>query len=47
MLTNKMAVDFNMFDEFMKNIIMGNLNGITIITGKANGTRVMNTHIIE
>lgn len=39
-LSNVVTINLNMLSAVMKNIIMGNLNGATVVTIKINGRRM-------
>lgn len=47
MLTNNIAIDFDVFGAFMKNIIMSYLNDTLIVTIENNGNFLTNTHFLK
>ena len=47
MLSNKVAVNLNMFSTVMKNIIVSNQYGTAIVTMKYSSPRMTDTHVLK
>ncbi|GFZ12887.1 hypothetical protein Acr_23g0012720 [Actinidia rufa] len=47
MLSNKMAVNLNMFSTIMKNIIVSNQYGTAIVTVKYSSPRMTDAHVLK
>ena len=47
MMTNKVTISLYMFNALMKDIIVSNLNGTTIITIKKSSREMIDPHIMK
>ena len=47
MLASDMAVDLNMLDAFVKDIIMSNVDSTTIVTIKRSGSELWSIHVSQ
>ena len=47
MITNKMAINFDVFSPFMEDIIMNNMNGTLVVTIKGSSRGCGHTQILK
>ena len=47
MMTHKVTINFNVFGAFMKNVVVSNLNGTSIVTTNGSDCGMKDPHIFK